>query len=413
MTRNEILQRLNDFSPEQIAAFLNEEVVTEGDLLETGLFARELRIEVRAIQSKQKAALALELAKQEAENTRDRLILELSENRNKYDPEQLRKLLDKETLEKLCNLWGIDSELIIRWQKNDPEKSDKIPRTIDEVPLGYTDIFFWGIPGSGKSCALSALFYTLKTDFVITSGQGVAELGASYRKSLTNAFQNDGYGYLPESTEFETTQYMPFKFKEKNSKYFRKTSFFELSGELFKHIKSILEKNSKVNDRAEKVFNSLNLVLSSDNEKIHCFFIDYAKEKKAKRRGVGELGQEDYLEAAATYFKENAEIFKRKTKKIYIVVTKADLIEEEDKKAAASSFLDENFSNFIENIKHIASQYNIAYDVIQFSIGDVYCNRICKLNSQFPKALMKDLAKKIDVDYENRTLNYLINFFRS
>ena len=95
------------------------------------------------------------------------------------------------------------------------------------------------------------------------------------------------------------------------------------------------------------------------------------------------------------------------------MVTKADLIEEDDKKAAASAFLDDNFSNFIENIKHIASQYSIAYDVIQFSIGDVYCNRICKLNSQFPEALIKDLAKKIDVDYENKVLNYLINFFRS
>jgi hypothetical protein len=413
MTKNEILHRLNEFSPEEIASFLDESKVTEADLVETGLFARELRIQVREVQAKRKAALEIELAQDEAERNREKVILQLSENRNRYDPEQLRKLLDKETLERLCEHWGIDPELIIKWQKHDPEISDRIPRSIDEVPSGYTDVFFWGIPGSGKSCALSALFYTLKTKFVITSGQGVAELGTSYRKSLTNAFQNDGFGYLPESTDFETTQYMPFKFKGKNSKYYRKTSFFELSGELFKHIKSILEKSSKVDKRAEKVFDSLNLVLSSDNEKIHCFFIDYAKEKKAKRRGVGELGQEDYLEAAATYFKENAEIFKRKTKKIYIVVTKADLIEEDDKKAAASAFLDDNFSNFIENIKHIASQYNIAYDVIQFSIGDVYCNRICKLNSQFPEALIKDLAKKIDVDYENKVLNYLINFFRS
>src|SRR5690606_14319617 len=124
---------------------------------------------------------------------------------------------------------------------------------------------------------------------------------------------------------------------------------FELSGEVFKYFFQVVNNSEIINDddknAIEDSFRTLELLLNSNNQKIHFFFIDYNQETKHTTDKHG-LTQSDYLEAAAIYFRDKSDIFKKRTDAVYVVITKSDEIKGEDRFETAKVFLEENFGSF-------------------------------------------------------------------
>ena len=156
--------------------------------------------------------------------------------------------------------------------------------------------------------------------------------------------------------------------------------------------------------------------------KIHFFFIDYQYETKGTRDRHN-LTQENYLNAAASYFRDRLDIFKRKTDAVYVIVTKADQIKSldtenqnisnEERTKIASDFLYDNFGNFMDFIKNRCKRDSIDFNVKTFSIGDVYFKSICKLNYYYATNIIEDLLKRIDTVNENRFCNWITKIFNS
>lgn len=325
---------------------------------------------------------------------------------NDYKPDELINELGENILRDLCSDLGIDYNVVINY--DEPELNfNEIPQTVDDIPTGYTDVFFWGIPSSGKTCALSAILYTMKDKYTITSPSIEKKFGATYRDSLINIFKNQT-AYLPAATQKDRTQYMPLLLKKRNEDKYRQISFFELSGEVFKYFYE-LENNCNILDEVdrsnvESAFKTLNLLLSSKNQKIHFFFIDYQQETKGIR-DKHNLTQENYLNAAATYFRDREDIFKKKTDAVYVVVTKSDQIKSDNENTnnlngekrtqLAGRFLSENFGNFMDVIKHRCKKDSVDFNVKIFSIGDVYFKSICKINYFYATNIVEDLLKKV------------------
>ena len=199
---------------------------------------------------------------------------------------------------------------------------------------------------------------------------------------------------------------MPFLLKERRKKRkYRKISFFELSGEVIKYFYEIVNPGSNVltdknRKNAEDAFKTLKLLLNSNNQKIHYFFIDYNHEINGTNHRKT-LNQSNYLESAATFFRDNSDIFKKKTDAVYVVITKADEIKGENKEKVAEEFLQNNFGSFLDFLEERCSNYSVRFEVMTFSIGKVLFKRICKLDHSYANEIIEDMLHFIRPDREN------------
>ena len=338
--------------------------------------------------------------KEEQREAAQRRYDEIKRNINEYTPDELIDEFGEGFLRDLCSNLQIDYDTVVNYEE--PKLYfNFIPKDADDIPFGYTDVFFWGIPTSGKTCALAAIFHTIKNKYIIEDAKPedfknkTKRLGGTYRDSLTNEiFKKDKIGYLPLGTLEIDTQYMPFLLRRRNEKYPRKISFFELSGEVFRHFYEITNDRMISSDGARATFDALKLLLDSKNQKIHFFFVDYNQETKGSKDRHG-LTQENYLDAAATYFRDIDDIFKKRTDAVYVVVTKSDEIKSGDRNQVAKQFLEENFGSFMDIMKKRCKDDNVSFGVKMFSIGDVYFKRICRLNPKYAEDIIEVLLDTV------------------
>jgi hypothetical protein len=358
-------------------------------LFQKGNHAAEAQEKIQQIQNNVNAEV-------QQRKQREKMLREIKEDINEYTPDEIIEKLSCKVLEDLCNELDIDAQMIKSY-KEPPLRFNDIPQHENDVPEGYTDVFFWGIPSSGKTCALAAILSTIKKDFSMEAPDCEKKFGATYRDSLVGIFHKD-CGYLPGRTNRDRTQYMPFLFYKRGENNKRKISFFELSGEVFKHFYEVAY-NTKINNNDNRIeieesFKTLALLLNSNNQKIHFFFLDYNQETK-HTKDDNNLMQSDYLEAAATYFRDNKDIFKTHTDAVYVIVTKSDEIKDNNKVEKAKEFLDDNFGSFMDVLKNQCKRNGVEFKVKLFSIGDVYFKKICKIDRSYSIAIINDLLERV------------------
>jgi hypothetical protein len=438
MNKEFYIKHLADLSVQDIVKGIREGVVTFKELQDTGEFATVKQKQVKDLltkfeqeddaydkattlpllreflknfqQSERCDKIREKINQMEAEEKEKQIqkFDEIKNNINDYRPDEIKSELGEDFLQNLCKHLVIDYNVVVNYDEPHLGFSE-IPQRAEDVPVGYTDVFFWGMPSSGKTCALSAILRTMKDKYTMTNPAIATKFGATYRDSLVNIFSNKT-GYLPAATQKDRTQYMPFLLKKRNENSYRQISFFELSGEVFKYFYeiecgySILDDDER--DNVESAFRTLKLLLDSKNQKIHFFFIDYKQETKGTR-DKHNLTQENYLSAAATYFRDRNDIFKRKTDAVYVVVTKADEIKSTNIAEAAKEFLAENFGSFMDEIKHRCKKDDVDFNVKLFSIGDVYFKGICKINYYYAENIVEALLDKVKPVSESKMAKWI------
>lgn len=278
----------------------------------------------------------------------------------------------------------------------------ELGQTPTEIPSGFTEVYFWGATGSGKTCALGAVLQMAKQKGYLNIATGP---GYRYAHQLMNIFSDDGVAndYLPGPTPLEKTQYLPFTLKRSNEKSSRSVSLIELSGEIFKCFFDINAGQPLQSQSHVDTFESLISFLNNNNRKIHFFFIDYNRENKPDDNG---LTQSDYLSAASTYFKNN-KIFGKSTDAIFVVLTKSDLLRDEtgnlisyEKRVEyAKKYLNENnYNSFINTLKDICKKESInagTLTVEPFSLGNVYFQQICDFDGRSASNIVEILMDRL------------------
>ncbi|GHB36299.1 hypothetical protein [Mongoliitalea lutea] len=426
MNKEEILQRIEDFRSEQLFEFINTGLVTLEELRSTGDLPASKRnaiIKLTEAKSKeekdfwnqhqntedgcneyikaypygqfiQKAKSNIEVFRNkiaEEERTKKETLELLKKNLNNYTPNEILGLLQKGTIlrEDLLKI-GIPNEVIESLGNIETPRLN-LGKTPDSIPEGYTEVYFWGIPGSGKTCVLSALLSTAHKNNSLEIAVGP---GYDYTNRLRNIFINP-ISFLPAGTTTDSTQYLPFTIR-KGDEDPRSVSLIELSGEIFKCFYSI-NANLELDPDYQKTLNSLLNFLNSDNRKIHFFFIDF--ENKNRQDGKG-YTQANYLEAAATYFQNN-DIFRKHTDAIYIIITKSDLMacDKAERKNHLKEYLQNaNFNSFVSSLRNRCREHSINSGKIlgtHFSLGTVYFNEICSFDPETSENLIDILLRRI------------------
>lgn len=426
MTKAEILNSIHDLPVEELFEHIKNAKVTLEDLMGKGL-NRDRRLQIQDLQKNEvkadeeawskaefgeeedllayikqfpnglnvNEAKRLVRAKREEEERKQRAkyeILENIENKpNYYSRADIKQYLKNKTISKTDLLDRGVPEGVVDLLDSTPVAFDT-GETPESIPKGYTEVYFWGVPGSGKTCALSAVLSKAAKDGNLEYDVGP---GFHYMVQLTGVFSEDN-AVLPNPTPFDKTQYLPFAIRESSSKV-RSISLIELSGELFETFYTETAGLPPKSPLHKETFDILHNYLKSDNRKIHFFFIDYQKGNKKNHSG---LTQSNYLDAAAIYFKNN-KIFSKSTDAIYVVLTKSDLMDvekEEWVEEAKKHLKNENFSQFTNSLKAICEQNSINSGklyVEPFSVGKTYFNNLCSFDDTSAGNILEILKKRI------------------
>ena len=442
MDQEYILNHVEDFNSQQLFEFINQGIVTLQELRDTGNLDNSIRKEIIALQEVEvkrdddawekvrygnEAILSdyitnfpvgrhvveakakidyLEEQRRRIITQRQEVLDNIKRNPNSYNPDQIKEFLkngffsDKDLMD-YCEI----PQSAITNLENIVTPNLEIGNNPTSIPDGYTEVYFWGYNGSGKTCALGAILQMADKKGYLNIAPGPGYL---YANQLKNIFSDDDVAndYLPAPSPFDVTQYLPFTLKKPKEKGSRSISLIELSGEIFR---CFLYKNAGQPFPSQQhvdTFNSLNTFLKSNNRKIHFFFIDYDRENNPDNMG---LKQSDYLAAASTYFKNNA-VFGKTTDAIYVVLTKSDLLlDDQDKHVdgyeqrvdyAIKHLNEQNYRSFINTLKDNCKKYSInagKLTVEPFSLGKVYFRQICNFEGSSATNIVEILMERIAV----------------
>ncbi len=264
-----------------------------------------------------------------------------------------------------------------------------------------TEIYFWGIPSSGKSCALGAILSAASDGKTAKSMKKDPDCqGYGYMTRLSNLFRLDGsINRLPGSTPIDATYEMGFELEDEKGKMHPITCI-DLAGEL---VRCMYTKNANetMNADEEKTLKTLTNVMKenrTDNTKIHFFVIEYGAEDR-KYRG---LFQKDILQGAVDYIDKEG-FFDKDTSGIYILVTKADMIKAKgkDRNAIIEDYIDKNYLGFFNGLKNICKKNSImqgkngvTVPIIPFSLGDVCLQDFCKFKKGAANLVVQTLLER-------------------
>lgn len=305
------------------------------------------------------------------------------------------------SLSDLENKAGIDPEFIKFMKNNPPTSADakvKLPEPngdLTNIQDGFTEFYFWGIPSSGKTCALAGVLSAANSGRVcqdfspMTNSQGF-----DYMSTLSEYFKKGKVVRLPGSTSVTDTYEMKFdiegRYEKKSNngsvkfdhKYYR-CAAIDLAGELFCCIHQDLAGKELKENQQKALANLKNILVEnkSKNRKIHFFVIEYGAENRSYKGHT----QDVYLRSCMRYIEEQG-IFDKTTDRIYIMVTKSDKFDVTKTNSESDilrQYISENYLGFYKNLKNLCQKYDIndgEPGLIAYNIGDVCFQDYCRFH---------------------------------
>ena len=314
--------------------------------------------------------------------SKDEFLKKIAEDHNLLNAGVVKRLINKGTIS-VADLLGIniDRLFIQKMFNGESAQSFSTPEKLEKINKQSTEVYFWGIPSSGKSCALGAILSVAASGRVARSMDPDTESqGYGYMMKLINLFQNGEVGTLMEGTSVDSFYEMGFDLVDNDSKIHPITCI-DMAGEL---MRCMFKANAgdPMSETDEIMLDTMTKVLidnRSTNRKMHIFVIEYG----AENRLYEGLPQRVYLEGAVSYIK-NTGIFRKDTDAIYIMITKAD----KAKNATRETFTDyinDKYLGFYNGLEQICKDNEInkgKVEKIAFSLGDVCFQNYCRFNSR-------------------------------
>lgn len=314
--------------------------------------------------------------------TKNDFLVKLSDDHNLLSSGVVKRLINQGIIltSDLLNL-GIEKAFIQRMFKGDSAITFRTPEKLDRIHKQSTEIYFWGIPSSGKSCALGAILSVAASGRIAKSMDlDTSSQGYGYMTKLIDLFQNGEIGTLLEGTPVDSFYEMGFDLVDKENRIHPITCI-DMAGEL---MRCMYKENAgdPMSDSDIEMLDTMTKVLidnRSTNRKMHVFVIEYGAEDR-KYEG---LPQKVYLEGAVSYIKDTG-IFKKDTDAIYIMITKADKAKN-NSPSFFNQYINDKYLGFFNGLEQICKDNEINkghVEKLAFSLGDVCFQNFCKFDAR-------------------------------
>ena len=313
----------------------------------------------------------------------------LSEDHNLLSAGVVKRLIDSGVIA-LSDLLSIkiDRPFIQKMLKGVPPDDYTDIRDLDKIHKQSTEVYFWGIPSSGKSCALGAILSVASNGTVANVMDADTDSqGYGYMNYLIHHFPQNEVGTLIGGTPIEAFYEMGFDLIDKDDKIHPITCI-DMAGELMRCMfksnagMSLEEKDLKMLDTMTKVL----IDNRSTNRKMHIFVIEYGAEDRLYEG----YPQRVYLEGAVSYIK-NTGILEKDTDAIYIMITKADKVKNATRETF-TNYINNNYLGFYNGLDQICKDNEIngkKVEKIAFSLGEVCFQNYCRFNSRPAENVVK------------------------
>ena len=277
-----------------------------------------------------------------------------------------------------------------------------------------TEVYFWGIPSSGKTCAMGAIMSTVKDGITVNSCEFVNYCqGYFYMTHLSGGFKQGEVRPLPPGTPLGATYEMGMNLSnEKRDTY--PVTCIDLAGET---INSMFKSDvgmdlTGVQENTLAVVRNLLCDNRTKNRKKHFFVIEYG----AENRTYEGRDQDECLRGAVNYIKSSG-IFKNDTDGVYILITKVD---ETGLKGEAMidklrDYIRTHYQGFYNNLKKLCEDYEIngGEVIIQpFSLGEVYFNYYCRFDNTYAADIASLLMTGLVIEDESKRINKFRKFLK-
>lgn len=309
---------------------------------------------------------------------------------------------------------GIDERFVRHLAVGETRQRFGLPRELQKINKVSTEVYFWGIPSSGKSCALGAILS------VANNGRAARSMskdndcqGYGYMTRLAQLFTSDGtVGTLPEGTSIYSTYEMGFDLEDEDGRVHPITCI-DLAGELVRCMYKA-DAGEDMSEDEMKALDTLTNVLIDNrtvNRKIHFFVLEYGGEA----RQYEGLSQAEYLDAALRYI-ERTQIFKTETDAIYLMLTKVDKtgVGGQQLVETLTQYIDDNYRGFYNGLEKICRDNEInggRVERIPFSLGRVCFQDYCLFNEIPATNVVKKLLVR-SKGFKSGKLPKVLNMFK-
>lgn len=300
------------------------------------------------------------------------------------------------------------NEAFLKYMTDNPPLGFKKPLSESNIKLeaiadGFTEFYFWGIPSSGKTCALAGILSAANSGHVCDLFMPKKDSqGYGYMCSLADMFKKGQVTELPGSTPVVATYEMRFdiegRYKEikgDNVKFDNRSyccAAIDLAGELFCCIHREMA-GERLNQQQTTALETLKNILvnnKSKNRKIHFFVIEYGAENRFYKGHT----QDVYLQSCMRYIEEN-KIFDRLTDRVYIMVSKSDKFDtsQRTEEEILRQYIKDNYMGLYSNLSHICEKYEIndgEPGLIPFTLGDVCFQDYCRFHPAKSESVVYD-----------------------
>ena len=344
----------------------------------------QLREQAQEVRANLKSNMLLEMQSNPAKFSRERTLQAV--NSGMFSLEELfeRELMTRKSWERL----QIPKEQLPDmkpFQYEDPNLS---------VEKDCTDIYFFGIPGSGKTCLLMTLIgadgkENFSYDPNGKPGKYASALKKYYLKGRTPGRTYGSYTTVINASIMEARG---------NKQIKHNINLVEMAGETF--ARDIVD-----NEEAKVTFESMGVgvtnILTNQNRKVFFLIVDssaetvdfsYLEETKDdngvvidQNKVTKPIFQEDMLKTFIGLFQKNPKVMER-VDAIHIIVTKADTLDSDEKQQLpkAKELLMESYSGPIQDLKKYCFEsgrinkstnylpHVFAFSMGKFYLGDVY-----------------------------------------
>lgn len=341
-------------------------------------------------------------------------IAAMRNNPNNYDVSRLMRLLnDGITTGRELVMAKVMTESILETLKNPDFMSDlpdirkAIADSHAECKDGYTDVFFFGVPSTGKTCVLMGMSRSNSLRINLAAG------GGDYASALQQ-YTDFGVTVPPTPGDFVTTLEATISSRQKTD-ILHKVNLVEMSGEEFAfgiannpdHIYSFEEMGSGATQ-----------LLRNNNRKVFFLIIDPTANVVRINREIVDgydeetglplkhleycvVNQRTLIQKIVNLFEDerNRDIMK-KVDSIHIIMTKADMlgnpIEREEK---ALNIFNEKFGgDILDALIELCNEYNInsntsfAPKLYTFSLGTFYVGGLYEYEQTDSNRLVKAIV---------------------
>jgi hypothetical protein len=380
--KNNILLNCNNIDVDSIINIIKKGEISLDEFINSGLDTAN----VESVKNELKAAVQkekIELEKEELKNQKsvhlDRILS------GKIIADEIKGLINKRviTFEDIAEAGlPLKTTNALKYYCS----ADKITKsyTIEQLPPmeeGRTDVYFIGLPGSGKSTMIAGLLNVAhKTGVLLPDPYHAA--GVNFQ---TDLIQDLNRGVLPERTDVGSYNYIAASINDSNNKR-HPLNIVDVPGELYEKIQG--------NAEVDKFLRYIN----NKNKKILIFVIDSLEYEN--RESVSKFDQSVVFPNILQIFNANGVL--EQTDAIYLVVNKFDSIKEskypfDDRPNGdiALEFLNDEFLSLKNNCLAVRkdTKNSIKIKVIPFSIGSLsYGSILNTLDRDFAKTILNQIT---------------------